>query len=99
MASIFVRTDGEATSDEKTSKERMHLDLEADDVELKSAASRRSVPPGGITRQNAGAVGVGGGVSVRGSPGETSRHMGTGALTCGRSSHRGGPRDCPVRGG
>ena len=68
MASIFVRTDGEATSDEKTSKERMHLDLEADDVELKSAASRRSVPPGGITRQNAGAVGVGG-VSVRGTPG------------------------------
>ena len=66
MASIFVRTDGEATSDEKTSKERMHLDLAADDVELKSAASRRSVPPGGITRQNAGAVGVGVGVSVRG---------------------------------
>lgn len=79
MASIFVRTDGEATSDEKTSEERMHLDLEADDVELKSAASRRSVPPGGITRQNAGAVGVSGGVSVRGLPGETSRNMGTGS--------------------
>jgi hypothetical protein len=73
VASIFVRADGEAASDEETSEERIHLDLAADDVELKSAASRRSVPPGGITRQNAGAVGVGVGVGVRG---PTSGHAG-----------------------
>ena len=38
------------TSDEKVSKERMHLDLEADDVEAEVSRLERSVPPGGITR-------------------------------------------------
>jgi predicted NBD/HSP70 family sugar kinase len=35
----------------------------------------------------------------KGTPGRGIQNTGTGALTCGRSSHVGGPRDCPVRGG
>jgi Glyoxalase-like domain len=41
------------TGDEKTSKERMHLDLESDDVEAEVADWKPSAPPAGSTKPNA----------------------------------------------
>ena len=41
------------SGDQMTTKECMHLDLEATTWRPKSTAWRRSAPPGGITRQNA----------------------------------------------
>ena len=79
VASIFVRTDGEATSDEKTSKERMHLDLEADDVRTEV---RRLEALGATRWDHQAERGRGRGRRRRvrkGPPGETSRSTGTGA--------------------